>query len=73
MIRWGMADAALLEILARRSKNNPVIIGEPGVGKTVPASIPQWASWNARRSPALLADRRVWHHELALEVCGFSL
>ncbi len=23
-----------MEILARRKKNNPVLIGEPGVGKT---------------------------------------
>ncbi|MCS5622324.1 MAG: AAA family ATPase, partial [Nitrospinaceae bacterium] len=25
----------LIQILSRRRKNNPVIIGEPGVGKTV--------------------------------------
>ncbi|MEL1196565.1 AAA family ATPase, partial [Staphylococcus epidermidis] len=24
----------LVQILARRSKNNPVLVGEPGVGKT---------------------------------------
>ena len=24
----------MLEVLARRTKNNPVLIGEPGVGKT---------------------------------------
>ncbi len=24
----------LIQILARRTKNNPVLIGEPGVGKT---------------------------------------
>ena len=28
---------ALLQILSRRTKNNPVLIGEPGVGKTAVA------------------------------------
>ena len=29
-----MKSAALSQVLQRRSKNNPVLIGEPGVGKT---------------------------------------
>jgi len=29
--------AAVVEILSRRTKNNPVLVGEPGVGKTVVA------------------------------------
>ena len=32
----GRADEidAVLEVLARRTKNNPVLLGDPGVGKT---------------------------------------
>merc|ERR1712151_972746 len=30
-------DKEIFEVLARRSKNNPVLIGEPGVGKTAVA------------------------------------
>ena len=40
MARRGMLDpvieiARLMEILSRRKKNNPILLGEPGVGKTV--------------------------------------
>ena len=37
-----------IEVLARRKKNNPVLIGEPGVGKT--AIVEDWHSawWPAR-------------------------
>ena len=44
MARRGMLDpvigredeiARLMEILSRRKKNNPILVGEPGVGKTV--------------------------------------
>lgn len=30
-----MKFSSMLQILCRRTKNNPVLIGEPGVGKTV--------------------------------------
>jgi len=29
-----MRFAAVIQVLSRRTKNNPVLIGEPGVGKT---------------------------------------
>jgi ATP-dependent Clp protease ATP-binding subunit ClpB len=34
----------VIQVLSRRSKNNPVLIGEPGVGKTCPRASPTSAS-----------------------------
>ena len=31
----------VLQILSRRTKNNPILIGEPGTGKTAIPSIPR--------------------------------
>jgi ATP-dependent Clp protease ATP-binding subunit ClpA len=36
-----------IEILSRRTKNNPVLIGEPGVGKTAIVEGLAVASWRA--------------------------
>jgi ATP-dependent Clp protease ATP-binding subunit ClpC len=52
----------VIQILARRTKNNPALIGEPGVGKT--AIVEGWPSESIRRKrptpaqQALLAARR---------------
>ncbi len=59
----------VLQILARRTKNNPVLIGEPGVGKTA------IAEGLAQRIidgniPELLRDKRVITLDLSAMVAG---
>lgn len=59
----------LIHILARRTKNNPVLIGEPGVGKT--AIVEGLANRIAEGNvPAILAGRRILQLDLALLVAG---
>src|SRR5580704_14306940 len=49
----------VIQILSRRTKNNPVLIGEPGVGKTAIAEgLAQRIV--ARDVPEGLKDRKVW-------------
>jgi len=59
----------LITILSRRTKNNPVLIGEPGVGKT--AIIEGLAQRIAREDvPDHLLDRRVFQLDLAAMLAG---
>ncbi len=59
----------VVSILARRSKNNPVLIGEPGVGKT--AIVEGLAQRIARGSvPQALRDKRVLALSLGPLVAG---
>jgi ATP-dependent Clp protease ATP-binding subunit ClpC len=59
----------VVSILARRSKNNPVLIGEPGVGKT--AIVEGLAQRIARGDvPAALRDKRVLALSLGPLVAG---
>jgi len=59
----------VISILARRSKNNPVLIGEPGVGKTaiVEGLAQRIASGNV---PQILRDKRVLSLSLGPLVAG---
>src|SRR5712692_2323529 len=59
----------VVQILCRRSKNNPVLIGEPGVGKT--AIVEGLAQRIAEGDvPSFLADRRILALDLSLIVAG---
>jgi ATP-dependent Clp protease ATP-binding subunit ClpC len=59
----------VIQILCRRTKNNPVLIGEAGVGKT--ALIEGLAQEIASGAvPEILADKRVVSLDLALMVAG---
>ena len=59
----------LLTILSRRTKNNPLLIGEPGVGKT--ALIAELARRIATdRVPSVLSGKRILTLDLALIVAG---
>lgn len=58
-----------IQVLCRRTKNNPALIGEPGVGKTaiVEGLAQDIASENV---PRILADKRVVTLDLAALVAG---
>lgn len=59
----------VVEILGRRTKNNPVLIGEPGVGKTAIAEgLAQLIASNA--IPEALADKRVIMLDIGSLVAG---
>ena len=59
----------VIQILCRRTKNNPVLIGEPGVGKT--AIVEGLAQRIADGEvPSFLADKRVLSLDLSLIVAG---
>lgn len=58
-----------IEILARRTKNNPVLIGEPGVGKTaIVEGLAQRI--HSRKVPQVLEDKRVVEVNLNAMVAG---
>lgn len=59
----------LLHILSRRKKNNPIIIGEPGVGKT---AIVEGLAWRIvdQDVPENLKDKTVFTLDLAALVAG---
>ncbi len=59
----------VIQVLSRRTKNNPALIGEPGVGKTAIAEgLAQRIVEN--RVPEVLRDRRVVTLDLASLVAG---
>ena len=59
----------VIQVLSRRKKNNPVLIGEPGVGKTAIAEgLAQRIVEN--RVPEILKDKRICSLDLASVVAG---
>jgi len=59
----------VIQVLSRRKKNNPVLIGEPGVGKTAIAEgLAQRIVDN--KIPEILKDRRICTLDLASVVAG---
>jgi ATP-dependent Clp protease ATP-binding subunit ClpC len=59
----------VIQILCRRTKNNPVLIGEPGVGKTaIVEGLAQRITDGV--VPSFLADKRVLALDLSLIVAG---
>src|SRR5258705_83005 len=61
----------VVQILCRRTKNNPVLIGEPGVGKT--AIVEGLAQRIADGEvPSFLADKRILALDLSLIVAGVT-
>ncbi len=59
----------IIQILSRKTKNNPVVIGEPGVGKT--AIIEGLAQRIADHNiPEMLSDKRVINLDLAAVLAG---
>ncbi len=59
----------VIQILCRRTKNNPVLIGESGVGKT--AIVEGLAQRIANgETPSFLADKRILALDLSLVVAG---
>ena len=60
---------SMIQILCRRTKNNPVLLGEPGVGKTAVAEL--LAQKIIKRDvPAMLRDKNIYTLDLARLVAG---
>lgn len=59
----------VLHILSRRKKNNPVIIGDPGVGKT---AIVEGIAWRIVRQdiPETLAGKKIFSLDMAALIAG---
>lgn len=61
----------IIEILSRRSKNNPLLLGDPGVGKT--AIIEGLAKKiHAGEVPDILLDKKIYSLDLAAVIAGTS-
>ena len=60
---------SITRILSRKTKNNPVLIGEPGVGKT--AIVEGLAQRIIKQDvPASLKDKTIWELDLAALIAG---
>jgi ATP-dependent Clp protease ATP-binding subunit ClpC len=61
-----------IQILGRRTKNNPVLIGEPGVGKTAIAEGLAQRIAN-KEIPEILSDKQIISLDLALLISGTKM
>ncbi len=59
----------VIQILCRRTKNNPVLIGEPGVGKTAIVEGLSQRIVNGQ-VPSMLSDKRILALDISLIVAG---
>ncbi len=59
----------VIEILSRKTKNNPVLIGEPGVGKTAIVEGLAWRIFNGD-VPASLKDKELYELDLGSLIAG---
>src|SRR6059036_1718535 len=59
----------IMQILSRRTKNNPVLLGEPGVGKTAVVE-GLAARINRNQVPELLKNKQIYTLDLAALVAG---
>ena len=59
----------ICQILARRKKNNPIILGDPGVGKTAIAE-GLAAMIEKKQVPTFLQDHEVWSLEVGSLLAG---
>jgi ATP-dependent Clp protease ATP-binding subunit ClpB len=59
----------VMEILSRKTKNNPILIGEPGVGKT---AIAEGLAWRIFRGdvPVSLKDKTIFELDLGSLIAG---
>jgi ATP-dependent Clp protease ATP-binding subunit ClpC len=69
----GRRDEVLqvLQVLARKEKNNPVLVGEPGVGKTAVVEAIALRALDAA-APPVIKDRRIVELSLGSLVAGAS-
>lgn len=68
----------MTQILARRTKNNPILLGEPGVGKTAIAeglalAIVHQMNPDGTPLPAFLVNKRVMQLDVGLIIAGAQL
>jgi ATP-dependent Clp protease ATP-binding subunit ClpC len=59
----------VVQILSRREKNNPILVGEPGVGKTAVAEGLAWKI-NQKQVPDWLLDKRILSLDMTALIAG---